>query len=253
MAAEKGIALVLRTTDYSETSRIATLWTREYGKIRVLAKGARRLKSSFENALDLLTLCSIVFLRKSSGGLDLLTEAQVVQRFSRLRTHLPALYGAYYLAELLADWTEDYDPHPMLFDQALTTLQELGPPVSPEGDATPVLVMRFEMQVLSELGYRPVLEGCASCGDPLAPGEVRRHFSVAAGGVICANCQGSVRDRQPLALETVQWLQTLAEPGDHWRHVASHVALEGRRVLGQYVTYLLGRRPRLLSYLERGS
>src|SRR3984893_4597083 len=86
VAAEKALALVLRTTDWSETSRIATLWTREFGKVRVLAKGGRRLKSNFEIALDLLTPCSIVFLRKSSGGLDLLTEAQVVKRFPRLRS-----------------------------------------------------------------------------------------------------------------------------------------------------------------------
>ena len=75
MSAEKATALVLRTTDWSETSRIATLWTREFGRVRALAKGGRRLKSNFETALDLLTLCSIVFLRKSSGSLDLLTEA----------------------------------------------------------------------------------------------------------------------------------------------------------------------------------
>src|SRR6266496_1742461 len=144
MPAEKALALVLRTTDWSETSRIATLWTREFGKVRVLAKGGRRLKSNFEIALDLLTLCSIVFLRKSSGGLDLLTEAQVAERFPRLRTDLPALYAAYYVAELLADWTEEYDPHPSLFDEALETLRALG---TPETAAGPRLA-RFEMVLL---------------------------------------------------------------------------------------------------------
>src|SRR5229473_5609397 len=128
MPSEKALALVLKTTDWSETSRIATMWTREFGKVRVLAKGGRRLKSSFESALDLLTLCSIVFLRKSSGGLDLLTEAQVVERFPQLRTDLPALYAAYYVAELLADWTTDYDPHPILFDEVRATLRDLGKP-----------------------------------------------------------------------------------------------------------------------------
>src|SRR5229473_2479285 len=126
MPAEKAQALVLRTTDWSETSRIATLWTREFGKVRVLAKGGRRLKSNFENALDLLTLCRIVFLRKSSGSLDLLTEARVEERFPRLRADLQALYSAYYIAELLSDWTEDYDPHPLLFDEALAALRTLG-------------------------------------------------------------------------------------------------------------------------------
>src|SRR5438552_8621346 len=110
MPAEAALALVVRTTDWSETSRIATMFTREFGKVRVLAKGGRRLKSAFESALDLLTVCRIVLLRKSSGSLDLLTEAQVVQRFPRLRTNLAALNAGYYMAELLSEWTEDYDP-----------------------------------------------------------------------------------------------------------------------------------------------
>src|SRR3984885_9999122 len=126
MAAEQALALVVRGTDWSETSRIVTLWTRELGKVRALAKGGRRLKSNFEVALDLLTVCDIVLLRKSSGGLDLLTEARVVERFPHLRTNLQALYAGYYIAELLGSWTEDYDPHPTLFDEARTALGELG-------------------------------------------------------------------------------------------------------------------------------
>src|SRR3989454_12257531 len=92
--AEKAQALVVRTTDWSETSRIATLWTREFGKVRALAKGGRRLQSNFESALDLLTVCSIVFLRKSSGGLDLLTDAQVLRRRPQLAAPLPPPAGA---------------------------------------------------------------------------------------------------------------------------------------------------------------
>src|SRR5205809_5454979 len=126
MPSEKATGLVIRTADWSESSRIATLWTRELGKVRVLAKGGRRLKSNFDSALDLLTVCSIVLLRKGSGSLDLLTEAQVVERFPRLRKDLAALYAAYYVAELLGDWTEDYDPHPNLFDEAVATLRTLG-------------------------------------------------------------------------------------------------------------------------------
>src|SRR5437879_6390806 len=159
MPAEKATALVLRTTDYSETSKIATLWTREFGKVRVLAKGGRRLKSRFESALDLLTLCSIVLLRKSSGGLDLLTEAQVVKRFSQLRTNLQALYAGYYIAELLADWTEEYDPHPVLFDEAMDALQALGTSIAEgQAPATGLRVARFELVFLRELGYQPSLD-----------------------------------------------------------------------------------------------
>src|ERR1700720_4875466 len=154
MSTEKATALVVRTTDWSETSRIATLWTREFGKIRALAKGGRRLRSNFESALDLLTVCSIVFLRKSSGSLDLLTEAQVVRRFPRLRTDLPALYAAYYVAELLSDWTEDYDPHPLLFDEALAALRTLGQ-ADTIVQSTGLRLARFELVLLRELGYSP--------------------------------------------------------------------------------------------------
>jgi DNA repair protein RecO (recombination protein O) len=244
MATAKATALVLRTTDWSETSRICTLWTREFGKVRALAKGGRRLKSAFESALDLLTLCSIVLLRKSSGGLDLLTEAQVVQRFSRLTSDLPALYAAYYIAELLADWTEDDDPHPKLFEEALATLAELGQPAVPTGPR----LARFEMVLLRELGYSPLLETCAVCAAPMAGS--RLGFSAAAGGVVCAACQAQARDQRPLAPAAWQALRQLTEPGEAWRQVADPgVRAEVRQVLNHYVTYLMGRRPRLLPYL----
>jgi DNA repair protein RecO (recombination protein O) len=248
MSAEKATALVLRTTDWSESSRIATLWTREFGKVRALAKGGRRLKSNFENALDLLTLCGIVFLRKSSGSLDLLTEAQVIQRFPRLRTDLAALYAAYYVAELLGDWTQDYDPHPLLFDEALDTLQTLGGADKPGGPATGPRVARFEMVLLRELGYSPVLDHCAGCGGSV--GETELAFSPAANGVLCRRCRSGQRDSRPLSPRTWRTLQDLADAGDAWRRPwGMEVRAEVRQLLGQYVTYLLGRRPRLLSYL----
>jgi DNA repair protein RecO (recombination protein O) len=241
MAAEKALALVLRTTDWSETSRIATLWTRELGKVRVLAKGGRRLKSNYESALDLLTLCSIVFLRKSSGSLDLLTEAQVVERFSRLRTDLPALYAGYYMAELLSDWTEDYDPHPVLFDEARATLQALP-------DSTALRLARFELVFLRELGYRPALSGCAVCGEEMTVAGLA--FSAAAGGVLCPRCTPSQRDRRAVSPEAWNLLRALGESSEPWRQAWSGAAREeARRLLNQYVTYLRGRPPRLLPYL----
>jgi DNA repair protein RecO (recombination protein O) len=248
VSAEKATALVLRTTDWSESSRIATLWTREFGKVRALAKGGRRLKSNFENALDLLTLCRIVFLRKSSGSLDLLTEAQVVQRFPQLRADLGALYAAYYVAELLADWTQDYDPHPLLFDEALDTLRTLGGDEKPGASATGSRLARFEMVLLRELGYSPVLDHCAGCGGSID--EIELAFSAAANGVLCRRCRLGQRDSRPLSPPTWRTLQQLAAPGDAWRRPwGVEVRAEVRQLLGQYVTHLLGRRPRLLSYL----
>jgi DNA repair protein RecO (recombination protein O) len=258
MAAEKATGLVVRTVDYSDTSRIVTLWTRELGKVRALAKGGRRLKSSFDSALDLLTVCSIVLLRKSSGGLDLLTEAQVVERFPQLRKDLAALYAAYYVAELLGDWTEDYDPHPKLYEEALDSLRTLGNPEVSTG----LRLLRFEMVLLKELGYAPLLDVCASCrrplpqGGPLAPrvdADSRSEsatliFSSAAGGMVCGECRVSQRGRVALSRSAWQALRQLAGE-DSWRGLdpAQRPAL--RRLFNEYISHLLGRRPRTMPYL----
>jgi DNA repair protein RecO (recombination protein O) len=244
MTTEKATAIVLRTSDWSESSRIATLWTRELGKVRALAKGGRRLRSSFESALDLLTVCSIVLLRKSSGSLDLLTEAQVIQRFGHLRSDLTALYAAYYAAELLADWTGDLDPHPLLFDEVLTTLGDLGDPDVPIGPR----VMRFEMVFLRELGYLPLLNICAGCEGGLQAGRLA--FSAAAGGVLCQRCQAGPQDSRPLSDRAWHALRAFAGTNEDWRRPwEAGVRAEVRHLLGGYMSYLRGRQPRLLPYL----
>jgi DNA repair protein RecO (recombination protein O) len=249
VAAEKALALVVRTTDWSETSRIATLWTRELGRVRVLAKGGRRLKSNFESALDLLTLCTIVLLRKSSGSLDLLTEAQVVERYPQLRRDLPALYAAYYIAELLADWTEDYDPHPTLFDEARAALGALGTPIPGTGrTGTGPRLLRFELVLLRELGYGPVLDRCAVCGAAVA--GPRLAFGSATGGILCERCQPAQRERRPISPEAWQALVQLDAAEDAWqRDWPAAVRAELRQLMGWYITYLRGRQPRLLPYL----
>jgi len=237
MAAEKATGLVVRTTDWSETSRIATIWTRELGKVRVLAKGGRRLKSNFEVALDLLTVCSIVLLRKSSGGLDLLTEARAEERFAGLRKDLRALNAGYYVAELLGDGTQDYDPHPALFEFSLDTLRKL----AAGGDAMG-LVSAYELGWLGELGLRPVLDRCAACQMTELPAG-RLTFSAIAGGVVCPACAPAQRDRRSVsraALDTLEELSLGELPA---------VSGEVRQLLGHTVSTVLGRRPRLLGYV----
>jgi DNA repair protein RecO (recombination protein O) len=237
MPAEKAVGLVVRTHDWSETSRIATIWTRELGKVRVLAKGGRRLKSNFEVALDLLTVCSIVLLRKSSGGLDLLTEARAEERFNGLRSDLRALNAGYYVAELLGDGTQDYDPHPALFEFSLDTLRKLA-----AGGDVMGLVSAYELGWLGELGLRPVLDRCAACQTEGLPSG-RLVYSAIAGGLVCPTCAPAQRDRRAVsraALDTLAELSSGELPA---------VSTEVRQLLGHTVSTVLGRRPRLLGYL----
>jgi DNA repair protein RecO (recombination protein O) len=244
MSLERAQALVIRGYDFSETSRVAVLWTREFGRVGALAKGGRRLKSAFESSLDLLNVCDIVLLRKASGALDLLTEAKVRERFPRLRHDLPAWYVGQYIAELLGDWTQDHDPHPALFDEAIETLRDLGQSIGGPGPR----LARFELVLLRELGYGPALEHCAACNADVAGHCVA--FSPARGGVVCPRCLPSERDRIPLEPAALEWLLRLREPGTAWRELTDpDIRKTIRRLLGDYVTYVRGRRPRLLSYL----
>lgn len=244
MPPERAEGLVIRFSDFSETSRIVTLWTRELGKVRALAKGGRRLRSNFECALDLLNACGVVLLRKTSGGLDLLTEAKLHERFPALRCELAALYAGYHVAELLNDWTQDHDAHPPLYDAALETLRTLGSPSSLVGPC----VAHFELVLLRELGYGPALESCAGCGDALTGHGLA--FSAAGGGVLCPACQPGQREKRALPRATWEALRLLGRSGEEWRQVTDpHVRAVVRQVLGHYETYLLGRRPRLLPYL----
>jgi DNA repair protein RecO (recombination protein O) len=246
MPLEKALALVVRGTDWSETSRIATLFTREFGKVRAMAKGGRRLKSSFDNAFDLLTVCDIVFIKKDGEALDLLTEARVAERFPQLRQHLPALNLGYYFAELLSEGTQDYDPHPPLFDLTLATLRTLSDPKFPRGET----LSRFELAWLRELGYTPRLESCSLCESDLLAQDFAKlalGFSSAAGGVLCSDCRLTVRDHRPLSTDAWQALRELAAGGGT---LTRAVLKELRLLLAQTVTTVLGRRPRLLNYVE---
>lgn len=243
MSAEIAIALVVRGIDWSETSRIVTLWSREFGKLRALAKGGRRLNSSFEIALDLLNVDRIAFIRKSSGGLDLLTEASVAERFPKLRASMPALYAAYYVAELLSEGTETYDPHETLFDATLGALRDFG-------DAGPQLgprVAAYELTWLHALGYSPALDTCAACGREVRAAAV---FSPSAGGVLCADCAKSQKDGRRLSAGALAMLQTLQRDPAAWKqNWPASARAEVRHTLGLYITYRLGRRWRTMPFV----
>jgi DNA repair protein RecO (recombination protein O) len=248
LAAVRTQALVLRAVDFSETSRILTLFTRDLGQVSALAKGARRLKSPFGAGLDLLSVCDIVLLHKASDALDLLTEAQLAERFAPLRADLSALYAGYYIAELLLDLTDHHDPHPKLFDAAVITLRHLG-----ESALRDARLLRFELACLRELGHMPALEECVHCGQPVdTAGPHAVAFGLATGGVLCPGCRPGQPHVAHVRGDTLRALRVLAAPGPGWRDLDLREpgALGPlRATVGAILSHLMGRRPRLLPYL----
>jgi DNA repair protein RecO (recombination protein O) len=246
MPAVRTAALVIRSVDVFETSRVVTLFTRDLGKVSALAKGARRLKSSFQAGLDLLSVCDIVLLHKASEALDLLTEAVLLERFDSLRRDLAALYAGYYIAELLHDLTDHHDPHPKLFDAAIVTLRHLG-----DAPLRARRVLRFELACLRELGLMPALEACVHCGTPVEVAGDAVAFGLSTGGVLCAGCRPGQPHVATLSGRTLEAIRVLASPGSAWRSLDADTATLGpvRTTLGAVLSHHLGRRPRMLPYL----
>lgn len=185
MSTKTDQAVVLRLTEYSETSQIVTLFTATHGAVRLIAKGARRsTRRHFAAGLDLLELGSVSFV-PPRGDAQLGTLTEWVQRdaFAGLRRELLRLHGALYAAELVAGLTEEYDPHLELFNDLVATLRGLAGP-----DAAAAWVPRFQGALLKAIGYAPHLACCVACRRPIRSRQVV-YFSSTAGGLICRDCE----------------------------------------------------------------
>jgi DNA repair protein RecO (recombination protein O) len=252
VSSEKAEAIVLRVVPFSETSSIVTLFTREFGKLSGLAKGARRPKGPFESALDLLARCRVVFLPKSSQALCLLTEAKLSRRFRPPGRDLSSLHAAYYVAELLGVLTDEHDVHVDLYDVAAETLDALA-----AGVESPKCVLRFELATLRILGHMPALAGCAECGEEVGQ-QKRVAFALDDGGVLCAKCRQGKRHIVMTSSPAIEVMRKFAKFGEKTGSDPSLWELttvdrkylgETRAVLNQYMNHLLGRKPRLQDYL----
>jgi len=260
MAAEKARAIVIRTFPFGDTSCVVTLFTREYGKLRALAKGAWRPKSGFDAALDLLSICQVLVLRKSSDALDLVTEACLEHRF-RVGRSQAAFLGGMDVAELLDALTADGDPQSELFDVAHATLRTLSAPrhahdqdaIANELSDSHVraLVTHTELAVLRLVGHAPALVRCAECRGPIANG-VRFAFGMLDGGVLCEQCRRGKLAVVSVSSDCLAALRLLAAAPDAWRSLAMppQVDSEVRAVMNTLLSHLLGRRPRVAPLLQ---
>ena len=249
MSSEKSTAIVLRVVDFSETSCVVTLMTRDFGKITALAKGARRRKSPFEAALDVLAICRIVFLHKKNQAMDLLTEAKLDRRFRAGSYDLDRLYAGYYVAELLSALTDEADPHEQLFDLAENTISQLD---SSEGVASDIL-LRFEMGTLSLLGHKPMLTHCVGCGRPRTQTDRRVSFGLNEGGILCHACRKGKTNVVGLSADNWKTLVQFSGNADvnEPDKIAEACHAEARSVMNQYLAHLLGYRPKLQKYITK--
>jgi len=207
MAALKDDAVVLRRLDYSETSQVLAVFTREHGQQRLIAKGIKRsTKTRVAVGIDLLEAGRVVFLRKSGheDTLGTLTEWQQTDTFPHLRTDLGRLYAAQYAADVTASLTEVHDPHPELFEAIVAFLASLK--VAPTLPA----LSHFLWTLLDEIGLRPDLSRCMSCGRSIEDDTVV-YFSSRQSGAICRDCEPAIVDKRRIDPRAARQLRAWAE------------------------------------------
>jgi DNA repair protein RecO (recombination protein O) len=193
-------AIILRRSDFGEADRLLTIITPRYGKLRVVAKGARKTTSRRAGHVELFNRAELQLAK--GRNLDIVTDAQIVDAYKRLHEELPRLSYTYYVAELLDKLTGDAEENPPLYALFVQTLAALDTTEAPD------LVARyFELHLLALLGYRPNLFSCASCQTPLT--EAADRWSPTNGGMLCPSCAAREPQAMPISLPAFKALRFL--------------------------------------------
>lgn len=171
-------ALVLRTINLREADLLIVLFSREYGKLRVMAHGARKPTSRKRGFVQ--PFCCSRFLLHKGREIDSVSQCEGLELFPDLPKNLRTLGYASYLADLVENLTAEGEANESVFLLLLQALRLLA-----GGDAE-ILTRAFETRLVSFLGYRPVLQQCVNCS--CRPVGAQVGFSAAAGGVLCSAC-----------------------------------------------------------------
>jgi len=206
--------IVLKSHPLGDTSRIVTVYTREHGLRKLVAKGARKTPSRFGYALEPLTRSRFVFYLKADRDLHLLSRAEVVDAPGARIADLARLAHAQAALEIVDRLVWGEEAHERLY--ALLA-QAIDGCASAPLAALPAVTLAFQLQLASELGYRPRLDRCAVDGRPVSQ---RRAFSPARGGLLCDACaarEGGVVVLSPDALASLALLlsRPLHEAGEY--------------------------------------
>jgi DNA repair protein RecO (recombination protein O) len=185
MAPVKSRAIVLRSYKLGETSKLVVCYTRDYGKVRLVAKGGRKGGGRFGAALEPLMVSRVVFYLKEGRGLSLLSEAGIEREFPSMRRDVVRMAYGSAVVELIDRLIHERESDSGLFDNVERSLAEMDQADEEQLDD---VLWRFELSLAAALGYSPELSRCVQCGS--ADGRVAG-FSSRLGGLVCARCAAS--------------------------------------------------------------
>jgi DNA repair protein RecO (recombination protein O) len=188
VAIVKTEAVFLKGTNWRESSRILSAFSRDYGKVKLVAKGARRPKSKYGAALEPLTHAQVIFYKRETKDLYTLSEASVVESFEGVKNDLEKFSQAAVAAEMLERSLAPEDTNPGLFGFFLDFLTVLNQATPGQGR---LLLLAFHLNLSGRLGFEPQVEHCLGCRRKEPEGFF---FSTALGGILCERC-ARLKDR----------------------------------------------------------
>ncbi len=237
-------ALALKHMPLGEADLLVTLFSREEGKLRAAAKGARRPAGKLAGHLEPLTLTRLSLYRGRS--LDVISQAQTLDNFTPLKLNLDALSKGLYVAELVEGFGAESSPNEPLLELALAALEAIGR--APED---PLPLLHFQLHLLYVSGLLPELQVCVECRRSLEPG--RHRYSADGGGVFCLDCTPEQAGLRPLSLRALKVLRLLARSrARELPHLplAPPLAQELKAILSGTVRYWLDREIRSGEFME---
>jgi DNA repair protein RecO (recombination protein O) len=237
-------ALILRDRRLGEADRILTIYTPGLGKLDVKAKGVRKTTSRLSGHLQPLTRCMLQLAHGHAG--DVVTGVETLDGFRRLREDLQPLSLALYAAELTnrmtAENVHSYPTYRLLLD----TLARL------EAGGGTIALRFFEMRLLDLSGFRPELDRCVGCGQPLE--AVENFFAPVAGGAVCRACVPGLAGPRTLTVNALKVLRLLQRGSynDVARvRVAGELGEEIERHLRSHIITVLERDVNAAAFIER--
>ena len=241
----RALGITLRRSPLREADLLSVMYTREHGKLELLARGAQRLTSKLMGHLEPLTLVRVSIARGRS--MDQVTEAEVVDAFPAIKTGYENSARGLYVAELVDGFSALSAANAELFDLTVRILEALGTARSAE------LILRyFDLQLLRLSGFMPELYNCVECGADLEPD--RHQFAVGAGGVLCPDCSPPDVVVRPLSLPALKLLRLLYRTETVGElpelSVPPPLEREVRETLAATLLYCLDRRVRSQELLE---
>jgi len=174
---------ILKKVDRRETDQLLTIYTKDFGKLEILAKAIRKISSKLKSGAEIFYLSEIEFIQGKTR--KTLTDAILIEKFENLKKDLKRIKIAYKISEFLDNLISGQEPDQKIWRLLLETFNKLNTECKIK-EIRYKIYYYFAWNLLLILGYRPELYNCVLCQKKLVPGKL--FFSAKEGGVICQKC-----------------------------------------------------------------